>query len=108
MTTVRTLIAVPAQARRGEVVPIRATVQHAMESGFRPDGQGRTVPRDIVTRFECRLDEQLVFAADMYPAIAANPYLSFTLKAERSGRLLFSWSGDNGFSHSESRPFVVA
>ncbi len=105
---VRTLIAVPAQARRGEVVPIRATIQHVMESGFRPDGQGRTLPRDIVTRFECRLDGQLVFAADLYPAVAANPYLSFVLRAERSGQLAFSWSGDNGFSHGESRPFVVA
>ena len=65
-------------------------------------------PAGVDDEVECRLDEQLVFAADMYPAIAANPYLSFTLKAERSGRLLFSWSGDNGFSHSESRPFVVA
>ena len=36
------------------------------------DGFGNVVPRSIVTRFECRLDGQLVFAADLYTAIAAN------------------------------------
>jgi sulfur-oxidizing protein SoxZ len=98
---------VPA-ARRGEVVEIRAMVGHPMETGHRPDGQGRTVARDILTRFECRFDGQLVFAADLYPAVAANPYLSFMLRAERSGTLQFRWLGDRGFEHTESKPLSVA
>ena len=103
----RTLISVPTSAQRGEVVEIRAMIGHPMETGFRPDGQGRTLPRDIITRFECQLDGQLVFAADLYLAIAANPYVAFSLRAQRSATLLFTWRGDKGFAHSESRPLRV-
>jgi sulfur-oxidizing protein SoxZ len=49
-----------------------------MESGFRVGAEGRRLPRDIVRRFECQLDGELVFAADLFPAIAANPYLEFS------------------------------
>ena len=59
----------------GEDIEIRATIAHVMETGLRSDDEGKVVPRDIVTRFECRLDGALVFAADMFPAVAANPYV---------------------------------
>lgn len=105
---VRTLIHVPAQVKRGEVVELRAMLAHPMETGHRADGQGGTVPRDIVTHFECRLDGVPVFAAQLYPAIAANPYLAFTLRADDSGMLTFAWRGDRGFAHSQAVPLVVA
>jgi sulfur-oxidizing protein SoxZ len=107
MATPRTLINVPA-AKGGDVIEIRATIGHAMETGHRPDGLGQLVPRDIITRFECQLDGQRVFGMDLFPAIAANPYIAFTLRAQRSGTLTFAWEGNNGFRHSETRPLVVA
>jgi sulfur-oxidizing protein SoxZ len=104
----RALIHLPASIRRGDIIEIRTTLGHPMENGFRADAEGRVLPRDIVTRFECRLDAELVFAADLYPAIAANPYLAFSLRAERAGTLLFSWEGDRGFKHTETRPLTLA
>ena len=44
----------------------------------------------------------------MHPAIAANPYLTFTLRADESGILAFTWEGDNGFSQTETRALTVA
>ena len=101
MTTPRTLINVPA-AKLGEVIEIRATIAHVMETGLRADDEGKVVPRDIVPRFECRLDGTSVFAADMFPAVAANPYVAFMLRADKSGSLVFLWEGDRGFKHSET------
>jgi len=101
MATPRTLINVPA-ARSGEIIEIRATIAHVMETGLRPDDQGRVVARDIVTRFECRLDGATVFAADMFPAVAANPHIAFRLRAEKPGSLVFLWEGDRGFRHTET------
>lgn len=106
-TTVRALIHVPRQVRRGDVVEIRATIAHVMETGHRPDAEGRRVPRDIVTRFECQLDGTPVFAADVYPAVAANPYFAFALRAERSGTLVLTWEGDRGFRHRETAALEV-
>lgn len=98
----RTLIHVPPNPRRGEVIEIRVTIAHPMETGYRPDDQGRTVPRDILTHFECRYNGRRVFAAEMHPAIAANPYLAFTLRVQDSGSLAFTWEGDRGFSQTET------
>lgn len=105
---VRTLIDLPSAVKRGELVRIRATLAHPMETGHRVDAQGGVLPRDIVTRFECRLDGAPVFAATLYPAIAANPYVAFTLRAAQSGTLQLRWEGDRGFSHQQSVPLVVA
>ena len=107
MATARTLIHIPAAAR-GTVIEIRASLAHPMETGHRPDAEGRLLPRSIVTRFECHLNGALVFAADLYPAIAANPYMAFTLRVEREGELQFSWQGDHGFAHRETRRLVMA
>jgi sulfur-oxidizing protein SoxZ len=101
-------LTVPARASRGEIVEVRAIVQHAMESGFRVDAMGRNQIRDIVRRIEARFNGALVFAADLHPAIAANPYISFHLRIDQAGELQVSWRGDNGFAHSESARIALA
>jgi sulfur-oxidizing protein SoxZ len=98
----RALLNVPANAHIGEVIEIRATVQHPMETGFRVGSDGQVLARNLVRRVECRFDGELVFAADMYPAVAANPYLAFPLRVTGSGTVTVNWQGDQGFSHSES------
>lgn len=108
MSTTRALIHLPVAIERGSVFEIRTTLAHPMETGHRRDGAGVLLPRDVVTRFECRLDGALVFAADLHPAVAANPYLAFTLRAERPGELSFRWEGDRGFRHQETRRLAFA
>ncbi len=100
---VRALIHGLDNLRRGQPGEIRTTLGHPMENGLRHDGFGNVVPRSIVTRFECRLDGQLVFAADLYSAIAANPYLAFWLRADGPGSLSFAWTGDWDFVYRETR-----
>ena len=104
----RTLIDAPASAKRGDIVEIRMLIAHAMESGHRAGPNGNVLPRDIITRFSCRYDGELVFSADLYPAIAANPYIAFHVRAEASGMLEFEWQGDNGFAQVEQRALQVA
>ncbi|MBC5783671.1 thiosulfate oxidation carrier complex protein SoxZ [Ramlibacter sp. USB13] len=104
----RTLIQAPASARRGEIVEVRVTIAHPMETGYRPGADGRVLPRDILRRFTCRYGGEVVFAAELHPAIAANPYLAFHVRAEASGTLEFEWVGDNGFAQVEQRALQVA
>jgi sulfur-oxidizing protein SoxZ len=103
----RVLIQVPAEARKGAVIEIRVLIQHPMETGFRPGASGEVLPRDIIRRFACTWDGVPVFAAALHPAIAANPYLAFTARAEASGTLEFTWTGDNGFAQTETRRVTV-
>jgi sulfur-oxidizing protein SoxZ len=102
-----TLVKVPASARRGEVIAIHTIIGHLMETGYRPNSEGKVLPRDIIRRFTCHYDDELVFSAELFPAIAANPYIAFHTVATASGTLRFTWEGDNAFRHTESAAITV-
>ena len=48
-----------------------------------------------------------VFRAELHPAMAANPLISFTTVATESGTLEFRWTGDNGYSATEKAEIKV-
>ena len=104
---VRALLSLPPAVHAGEVIEVRATVQHPMETGFRVGSDGQVLPRDLVRRVEAHVDGQLVFAADLHPAISANPYLAFPLRMTAPGTLTVRWRGDQGFDHSEQARLEV-
>lgn len=103
----RTLINAPSTAKRGEVIEIRATIGHPMETGFRPGDDGKVVPRNIIQTFSCRYNGELVFSAELFSAVSANPYIAFHTVATESGTLVLNWEGDNGFSQTESISLAV-
>ena len=103
----RALINVPRAVKAGEVVEVKTLVQHAMETGYRLDSDGAPLARDLIRRMEARFEGELVFAADLHAAIAANPYVAFHLRVPRAGTLTLTWQGDNGFAHSESVRIVL-
>jgi len=89
-------IRMPKFAKKGEVIQIRTLVSHVMESGQRRDADGKTIPRNIINRFSCTFNGRPVFACDIEPAIAANPYIEFSARVEESGSFRFTWTADNG------------
>ncbi len=101
------LINVPPKAKRGDVIEIKALTPHIMETGYRRTAAGEIVPRDIITSFTCRYNGAEVFRADFFPAIAANPFISFFTVAKESGKFDFEWIGDKGFSETASASIVV-
>ena len=107
MTVARTLINFPATARRGEIIEIKAIVAHPMETGFRRTQLGALIPRNIITQFVCTYDGAEIFRAEFHPAIAANPFIAFWTSATVSGTIAFTWTGDNGFSVTETAAISV-
>ena len=105
--TARTLINVPAKAKRGEIIEIKTLMSHIMETGYRRTAAGEVVPRDIITSFSCRFNGAEIFRADLFPAIAANPFISFFTVATESGKFDFEWIGDNGFGATASASITV-
>ena len=118
----RTLITVPQTAKAGEIIDIKALVQHPMETGYRRSNEGDMLPRNLIRTFTCRFVAgasaatvasasnagELVFAATFHAAVAANPYLSFNFRAASSGTLIFVWEGDKGFAQRETVSLIVA
>ena len=106
--TSRTVITMPAKAKKGEIIEIRAIVQHDMETGFRYTETGKAVPRDIIRTFTCTYNSVEVFKADLYPGIGANPWIIFTTIATESGILDFKWVGDNDYLANNQSQIVVS
>ncbi|HUQ25738.1 MAG TPA: thiosulfate oxidation carrier complex protein SoxZ [Burkholderiales bacterium] len=104
----RVVVTVPGSAKRGEVIEIRTLAGHTMENGFRRTERGVLIPRDIITQFVCSYNGVEVFRAELHPAMAANPLISFTTVAIESGTLEFKWTGDNGYAVTESAKISVA
>ena len=103
----RAVVKLPSTVKRGEIVEIRTLVQHAMETGFRRTQLGEVIPRNIIRTFVCAYNGEEIFRAALHPAIAANPLLAFTTVATESGTITFTWTGDNGFSVTESATITV-
>ncbi|MFC4171293.1 thiosulfate oxidation carrier complex protein SoxZ [Microvirga sp. GCM10011540] len=103
----RALINVPKTAKRGDIIEIKTLISHPMETGYRTGADGALVPRNIINRFICTYNGEEIFSADLFPAIAANPFFSFTAVATESGRIAFRWIGDQGEAHLETAEIIV-
>ena len=97
----------PAAAAKDEIIQVRALITHPMETGLRHDGEGSIIPRKIIHAFTCRFDGEVVFGVDLHEAMAANPFLEFSVRAMRSGVLQFTWEEDGGAVISLEKPLTV-
>jgi sulfur-oxidizing protein SoxZ len=103
----RVVVNVPAEAKRGDVIEVRTLAAHPMETGFRRTQLGELIARDIIRTLVCTYNGVEIFRADLHPAIAVNPLITFTTVATESGTLEFRWTGDNGYSATHSAAIKV-
>ena len=101
-------VRVPAKAKAGEIIEIRTLISHEMESGQRRDPSGKIVPRRIINKFTAAFNGRVFFEADWRPAISANPYQAFFLKASESGEFKFTWTDDDGSEYATTAKMAVA
>lgn len=104
----RAIVNVPGTARPGEIIEIRTLIAHPMETGYRAEADGRRVPRNLIRRLTCTYNGTEVFTAELFAAVAANPYCVFHTVATESGTLHFTWEGDDGFVQTETVWLTVA
>ena len=98
---------VPPTVRKGEPFEVRVLVQHPMETGYRRDLNGQSIPLHIVDKLVCRVGGREIFSAELGSGIAANPYLSFFATATESGEVVVEWSDNRGDNGRVSAKFSV-
>ena len=103
----RALVNVPKTATRGEIIEIRAMIAHVMETGYREGLNGAVIPRNIIKRFVCKYAGEEIFSAELFPAIAANPFVAFSTVATASGTITFEWTDDKGETQTTSAEITV-
>lgn len=99
---------VPPSVKKDEPFEIRVLVQHPMETGYRRDLNGQSIPLHIVDKLVCRVTGREIFRAELGSGIAANPYLAFYATAAESGEVEVEWSDNRGDTGRVSAKFQVA
>lgn len=94
--------------KKGDLLRVRAQIEHTMESGLRREADGRPKPRNILTSFEARLGKALVFKLEPGISVAQNPYIEFTFLARESGELYMLWKDDAGKTLEARRNIAVS
>jgi len=107
MAVVQPRVQAPGIVNKGDVFEVKTLVSHPMETGLRHDDSGHVIPRNLLCRFECRYNGAAVFSVDQHEAMAANPYLTFHVRASESGRLEFIWEEDGGAVYTLEKAITV-
>jgi len=93
--------------RRGQPMEVRLLVQHPMETGFRFDVLGTTIPKNVIHTLHASYGGRTVFRARLGSGVAANPYFQFWVMPDDSGELLVQWQDDQGQSGEVSAKVEV-
>ena len=104
---VKARIKAPETAKPGELFEIKTLVTHPMESGQRKDEKGQIISRSIINAFSVKYNGKEVLSAKLGPSISTNPYLSFYIRADKSGPLEFAWVDDDGSVYKETLQLKV-
>ncbi|MDA7947103.1 MAG: thiosulfate oxidation carrier complex protein SoxZ [Hyphomicrobiaceae bacterium] len=108
MASSKPRVKVPKTAKKGDVIEIKTLISHKMETGQRKDKKtGKPIPRKIINKFVATFDGEQVFAVDVEPAVSANPYIKFNMRAEKTGDLVFTWVDDDGKSYTAKKTLTV-
>ena len=109
MSNIKPRVKVPKSAAAGEVITIKTLISHPMESGQRKDSKtGEVIPRKIINTFTATFEGQLVFKANIEPAVSANPYFEFSMKVPGPGTLRFEWLDDDGAVYDLEKSIAAA
>lgn len=100
-------VRLPAEAKPGEIIEIKALITHEMETGQRKDDKGNVIPRKIIKEFTARFNGKTVFQAEWHPSISANPFQAFFFRATQSGVFDFVWMDDHGQEYKTSANLTV-
>lgn len=107
MANAKPRVKVPASAKKGEVIEIKTLISHKMETGQRKDKAGKPIPRQIINKFTATFNGDQIFAMDIDPAISANPYIKFSMRADKSGEFEFIWVDDDGSTYKSTKKLAV-
>ena len=85
------------EARKGDLVEVKALVQHVMETGQRKDAQGQTIPAWFIQNVIVTWNGRTVLSAQWGTAVSKNPFLSFKFKGGAKGdKVQITWVDNKG------------
>ncbi len=90
-----------AQAKDG-VTDVRVLMAHPMETGFRKDASGKTIPPHFINDVKATSGGRTVLTAKWGQAISQNPFLQFRFKGAAAGdKVIVTWVDNKGETRTD-------
>ena len=81
---------------------VRVLMAHPMETGFRKDASGKTVPAHFINDVKASSGGKTVLTARWGQAISQNPYLQFRFKGAKTGdKVSVTWIDNTGDTRTD-------
>lgn len=100
-------VQLPDTIKSGDVLEIKALVRHQMERGHRQSSEGKTIARNIIHTFTAAFDGENFFQGNFGTGVASDPFISFRMRATKSGTLTLTWTDDTGATIEAERRIHV-
>ncbi len=84
-------VRLPRSASEGEAIEIRTLIDHPMVTGV-----SSSQARNMLARFEARMNDETVFEYEFGNGSAANPTFTFHVRAAAPGAFEFIWTHEDG------------
>jgi len=89
-------ILVPTGIRRGDVIDVRALVEHPMATGLFRDAEGKSIPAHFINDVSVMYGDQEAAHFVWSSGISRDPFVEFSLRADREAPLAFTWKDNTG------------
>ncbi len=81
---------------------VRVLMAHPMETGFRKDSSGKTIPAHFIKDVKATANGKTVLTARWSQAISQNPYLQFKFKGAKAGdKVSITWVDNMGDTRTD-------
>lgn len=89
-------VLVPTTIRRGDVIDVRALVEHPMATGLFRDPDGHPIPAHFINDVSVTYGDREVAHFVWTSGISRDPFVEFPLRADREATLVFTWKDNLG------------
>ncbi len=90
-----------AQVKDG-ITDVRVLMAHPMETGFRKDSSGKTIPAHFISDVKATSGGKTVLTAKWGQAVSQNPFLQFRFKGANPGdKITITWVDNKGETRTD-------
>jgi sulfur-oxidizing protein SoxZ len=102
-------VLIPTGIRRGDVIDVRALVEHPMATGLFRDPEGRPIPAYFINDVSVTYGDQEAAHFVWSSGVSRDPFVEFSLRADREAELKFVWRDNRGgvFAQTADIKFVT-
>ncbi len=97
------MVRVPRKVKKGKNFKVLTLTEHPMNTGLVKNSKtGKIIPEWIINKVNIFYDKKLITTCNYGIGIAANPFLAFYVKAEKSASLDFVMHDNKGNVYKKS------